>query len=63
MVRSTGKLIDSSFVHGKTKKKHVRYHIKLNAEFVESEEFQQVAVPGDKLLITIQNKTLVIEKL
>jgi len=63
MARSIGKLVDSSFVHGRTKKKHVRYHIKLKSEFVESEEFKQIAVPGDKLLITIQERRLVIEKL
>lgn len=63
MGRSVGDLVDASFVHGKTKKKHVRYHIRLDANFVESEEFQQIAVPGDKLLITIQNGKLVIERL
>jgi len=63
MVRSVGKLVDSSFVHGKTKKKHVRYHIRLDQEFVESDDFKQIAVPGDKFLITIQNEKLVMEKL
>ena len=59
-MRSLGQLIDSSFDNPRTKKRHKRYHIKLNAEFVEAEEFP--FKPDDELLITIQDGKLVIEK-
>ena len=60
MVRSVGKLVDSSFDNPRTRKRHKRYHIRLNAEFIECEEFP--FKPNDELLISIQDEKLVMEK-
>jgi len=60
MVRSVGKLVDASFDSPRTKKRHKRYHIKLNTEFVECEEFP--FKPNDELLISIEDGKLVMEK-
>ena len=61
MTRSVGEFIDSSYDNKRTKKRHKRFHIKLELDLVESPEFP--FKPGDKLLITLENEKLMIEKL
>lgn len=61
MQRSISELVDSSFDNPRTKKRHKRFHIKLEADIVESPEFP--FKPGDKLLITVEDEKLIIEKL
>jgi len=61
MKRSIGKMVDASYDSPRTKKRHVRYHIHLEREFVEDEEFP--FKPDDKLLVQISDGKLIIEKL